>query len=146
MTRIVFHVSPGLENCITKFYDFPRPVGTALTTTWCINILSAEFWFSTFDEIFQILLVTRHVYVSLRRTRLHFAEKCPALAAGRRSVQLPGDAGDVWIIDQDAVRTQHLRLAFGAESTYVTINLAIAKELCVCVCVHVIYDFFAFEN
>ena len=83
-----------------------------------IDLLSAELWFSSFDDIFQILLVTWNVYVSLCRTCLHFTEQCPALATSWRSIQLRSDAWYVWIIDKDAVRSKHFGLALSAKPSH----------------------------
>jgi len=77
--------------------------------------LSRELRFGSFDEVLEVALITRHVDVSLAGTRLHLAEQRPALAAGRRPVQLPRDARYVWVIDEDTIRSQHFGLAFRAK-------------------------------
>ena len=57
-----------------------------------IDLLSRELWFSSFNEIFEVLLIAWDMYVPLSRTRLHFTEQRPTLAAGRCSIQLRSDA------------------------------------------------------
>ena len=49
----------------------------------CIDLLSQELWFGSFNKIFEIFLITWYMYVFLSRTCLHFTEQRPTLAAGR---------------------------------------------------------------